>query len=116
MSALENYVLIFQQDVHLEVVDEPEIQLEVVDEPEIQFIVSEQIGGLEQYDYNDLKNLPTLDGEIFQGDMHEKDPTVPDWAKKQTRPVYTASDVGAVSKDEVEILSEETLNNIWNSL
>lgn len=31
--------------------------------------------------YNKLFNKPTLNGKIIQGDMHEIDPTVPEWVK-----------------------------------
>lgn len=37
----------------------------------------------------------------------EKDPTVPAWAKQPDKPVYTAAEVGAATKEEVERLTEE---------
>lgn len=42
----------------------------------------ETLGTGNSYDYNKLINKPTLDGEIIQNDMKEKDPTVPEWIKK----------------------------------
>ena len=47
-------------------------------------------------DYEKLENKPTLDGVPIVGDVKERDPTVPQWAKEETRPVYTAEDVGAI--------------------
>lgn len=32
----------------------------------------------------------------FIGITKEEDPTVPDWAKEETKPIYTATEVGAV--------------------
>ena len=42
----------------------------------------ETLGDGNNHDYNKLINKPTLDGEIIQNDMKEKDPTVPEWIKK----------------------------------
>lgn len=41
------------------------------------------------------------------GITKETDPTVPAWAKQPNKPTYTAEDVGAASKAEVERLSDE---------
>lgn len=67
-------------------------------------------------DYNILKNKPTLNGVVLQGDVQEKDPTVPDWAKSQTRPVYSAQDVGALGKEDVEEISLTALEQLWNTI
>lgn len=67
-------------------------------------------------DYNNLTNKPTLDGVVLQGNVHEKDPTVPDWAKHQSRPVYTAQDVGALDKEDVAELSVDALEALWASI
>ena len=67
-------------------------------------------------DYNALQNKPTLNGVVLQGDVQEKDPTVPDWAKSQTRPVYSAQDVGALGKEDVEELSLTALEQLWNTI
>lgn len=40
----------------------------------------------------------------------ETDPTVPAWAKNETKPTYTAGEVGAASIEQVELLSEEKVN------
>lgn len=36
------------------------------------------------------------------GDFTETDPTVPDWAKQPTKPTYTADEVGAYTKTEID--------------
>lgn len=41
------------------------------------------------------------------GITQETDPTVPAWAKAEQKPTYTAEEVGAASKEEVDKLSEE---------
>ena len=67
-------------------------------------------------DYDKLINKPTLNGKVIEGDINEEDPTVSDWAKEETRPVYSAEDVGAISKDDVVEISIEALEQLWNSL
>lgn len=55
-------------------------------------------------DYSALANKPTLNGETITGDISEKDPTVPDWAKSPNKPVYTATEVGAVAgNNQIEL-------------
>lgn len=44
------------------------------------------------------------------GITQETDPTVPAWAKQPEKPKYTAEEVGAASKEEVERLSEEIVD------
>lgn len=51
-------------------------------------------------DYNKLKNIPTLNGVPIMGDMYERDPTVPEWAKQDQKPTYSASEVNAVCADD----------------
>ena len=70
----------------------------------------------ESWSYNDLHDKPTLNGATIQGDVNEIDPTVSEWAKSQTRPVYTAQDVGALSEGDVVGLSISTLETIWNGI
>lgn len=67
-------------------------------------------------DYEELRNKPKLDGEEIIGDVHEKDPTVPSWAKSTSRPIYNASDVGAVSTDEMQSISIADLETLWNTV
>ena len=83
-----------------------DIRLKVTEEDPIKFKMGEggAIGATD--DYEKLKNLPTLDGVEIRGEMKERDPTVPDWAKKDQKPVYKASEVGALSVDD-EITAKE---------
>lgn len=70
---------------------------------EIQEVFESKGGGT---DYENLNNLPRLNGQVIKGDMEESDPTVPAWAKKETKPTYTAEEVGAISVD-AEVSYEE---------
>ena len=60
--------------------------------------------------YENLDNLPSLDGLTIIGDVHEKDPTVPLWAKTDTKPSYTSDEIGISS------ISIGELEKIWDSL
>ena len=70
--------------------------------------------------YNDLSNKPKINNVVVDGDktasdyglqpagnylIQETDPTVPAWAKNQTKPTYTAEEVGALP-DDTEIPSK----------
>ena len=67
-------------------------------------------------DYNKLKNKPTLNGKEIIGAMEEIDPTVPTWAKSETRPIYTPEDVGAMAEGSVTSVSTTEIDELWNSL
>ena len=56
--------------------------------------------------YNDLEDKPRLNGETIAGDMVEKDPTVPNWAKAPTKPDYNAEEVGAIPKGAIRVLGD----------
>lgn len=45
----------------------------------------------------------------FLNNMKETDPTVPDWAKAETKPTYTAEEVGAIGNDELPIAIDKAL-------
>ena len=52
------------------------------------------------------KELPTKLSQLtndagFIKDYTEKDPTIPAWAKQETKPAYTAAEVGAVTPEEL---------------
>jgi len=57
----------------------------------------EQGGGTN--DYRRLVNKPSINGEILEENYDEKDPTVPSWAKAETKPVYTYGETGAVGAE-----------------
>ena len=67
-------------------------------------------------DYNKLKNKPKLNGNEIIGEVEEIDPTVPTWAKSETRPVYTSEDVGAMAEGSIASVSTTEIDELWNSL
>ena len=91
------------------------IEIDVKDESDrIQFGLNEQYVGTT--DYEKLRNKPKLNGFEIVGDVEEIDPTVPTWAKAETRPVYTPEDIGAMAEGSVTSVSKNELDEIWNSL
>ena len=90
----------------------PEVYLETEELPEVELEAAEAFQQLEQ-DYNNLRNLPRLNGRVLRGDMAELDPTVPAWAKSPVKPEYTAEDVGAVAEKDLEALSFADLETMW---
>lgn len=60
--------------------------------------------------YEMLDDLPRLNGQTIIGDMAEKDPTVPDWAKQETKPKYSYDETG------LEELSIAAIEALWNGL
>lgn len=76
------------------------IPLEVLSDDEaIEMEVSPTGSGSGTYDYNELINKPSINGVPHVGNYDEIDPTVPDWSKEPTKPVYTAEEVGAIDED-----------------
>lgn len=65
-------------------------------------------------DYEKLKNLPLLDGVVIKGNIKERDPTVPDWAKEKSKPAYTADEVGAIGS--ADAMSIKEIDQIFNGL
>lgn len=61
--------------------------------------------------YENLQNLPTLNGEVIKGNINESDPTVPEWAKEPTKPKYTAEEVGATTSDEVNEMIDDAIKD-----
>lgn len=76
------------------------LEVEVDAYEKIRFDVEVHEGTKVAGDYNLLKNIPTLDGIPIMGDMRERDPTVPEWAKQDHKPSYSANEVNAVSVDD----------------
>lgn len=55
-------------------------------------------------DYQNLDNKPTINGTELFDNYDEIDPTVPEWAKQETKPTYTYDEVGAVgAENEIHI-------------
>ena len=91
------------------------IEIDVKDESDhIQFDLNEEYVGTT--DYEKLRNKPKLNGNEIIGEVEEIDPTVPLWAKEETRPVYTPEDVGAMAEGSVISVSTTELDELWNSL
>ena len=66
-------------------------------------------------DKNGTKSFDVMDGLDGEGGItSEDDPTVPSWAKQNTKPTYTASEVGAVTENEVLALINAKLGVIEN--
>lgn len=99
--------MILMQDIQMNIQDESDkLQIEALDE---KFVEGTS-------DYNKLKNKPKLNGNEIIGEVEEIDPTVPLWAKAETRPVYTPEDVGAMAEGSVTNISTTKLDELWNSL
>lgn len=81
---------------------------------DVELKIKEEIYKVHEDDYEKLRNLPTLDGEKIVGNMKERDPTVPAWAKQNSKPSYTADEVGAVGDENALSLSE--IDEIFNGL
>jgi hypothetical protein len=89
-----------------------ELNIDSEEEPEI-VLESDSVEAINN-DYNKLKNKPTLDGIVIEGDIQERDPTVPDWAKQSTKPQYTAEETGAV--DAEAEMSFATIKEVWDQI
>ena len=46
----------------------------------------------------------------------ETDPTVPDWAKQDNKPTYTAEEVGALASDSIVEITPEELESAWGDV
>lgn len=91
------------------------IEMDIKDESDhIQFGLNEEYVGTT--DYEKLRNKPKLNGKEIIGEVEEIDPTVPTWAKAETRPVYTPEDVGAMAEGSVTSVSTTELDELWNSI
>lgn len=102
-------------NVLLSVEEENEnINMNVDEEQPVKLKIDES--GLGTKNYEDLINLPKLNGETIIGNMEEKDPTVPSWAKQESKPVYTPEEVDAVPEDNFMTLQEidELFNSVFN--
>jgi hypothetical protein len=65
-------------------------------------------------DYEKLKNLPHINGTELVGNYDELDPTVPDWAKENTKPSYTPNEINAVDvRDEISFTD---IKEMWDSI
>ena len=93
------------------------ITCNVENEENVNAQVKEQMTEIVTSDYKKLQHLPTLNGEPIIGNVEEKDPTVPIWAKEKTKPSYNANEVNAVPQDSVISFAEidEMFDQVFNS-
>lgn len=90
------------------------VVLNVRDEDRVELDASDNI--FVDADYNKLKHLPKLDGRPIIGDIPELDPTVPAWAKKPTKPDYSAEEVGAIPEGSMVELDAGDFAEMWESI
>ena len=109
--------MILMKDIQMNIQDESDkLQFEIKEDKETLSLDLDEKFVEGTSDYNKLKNKPKLNGNEIIGEVEEIDPTVPTWAKSETRPVYTADDVGAMKEGSVTSVSTNELDEIWNSL
>ena len=65
-------------------------------------------------DYRKLVNKPHINGTELYDNYDEIDPTVPLWAKENTKPEYTAEEVGALNEDAEMSLTD--VKGIWDMI
>lgn len=65
-------------------------------------------------DYEQLINLPSINGTVHKGNYDEIDPTVPGWAKEPNKPTYNYQDTGAVG-GENQVRYEE-IDRMFNTV
>ena len=106
--------MILMKDIQMNIQDESDkLQVEINEDKE-----ALSLGLDEKFveGTSDYKNKPKLNGNEIIGEVEEIDPTVPTWAKAETRPVYTPEDVGAMAEGSVTSVSTIELDELWNSL
>ncbi len=109
--------MILMQDIQMNIQDESDkLQIEINEDKETISLDLDEKFVEGTNDYNKLKNKPKLNGNEIIGEVEEIDPTVPTWAKAETRPVYTPEDVGAMAEGSVTSVSTSELDELWNSL
>lgn len=92
----------------------PTIHLKVTTEEETVGIKAQGVQEVPIDDYRKLKNKPSINGTELNGNYDEIDPTVPDWAKRDKKPTYTAEEIGAVEAGNE--MSYADIQEIWNSI
>lgn len=109
--------MILMKDIQMNIQDESDkLQVEINEDKETLSLDLDEKFVEGTNDYNKLKNKPKLNGNEIIGEVEEIDPTVPTWAKAETRPVYTPEDVGAMAEGSVTSVSTIELDELWNSL
>jgi hypothetical protein len=99
--------------ISVELVKDTEIDADVSRDTEIDAEVSDYVRE-GTTDYEKLSNLPSINGTPLIGNYDECDPTVPDWAKDDTKPAYTTDEIGAINtKDEVSFAD---IKEMWDTI
>ena len=65
-------------------------------------------------DYQKLDNKPSINGTELYDNYDEIDPTVPGWAKTQSKPSYTADEIGAVSGQDT--IKYDEIDRMFNAV
>lgn len=100
-----------------------DVDLSIVNDAELDFFINDDTGfdveikdayPVTTSDYRKLNNLPTINGEVLLDNYDEIDPTVPEWAKQETKPDYTPDEVGAV--DVNNEMSLAAVKELWDSV
>ena len=109
--------MILMQDIQMNIQDESDkLQIEINEDKETLTLGLDEKFVEGTSDYNKLKSKPKLNGNEIIGEVEEIDPTVPTWAKAETRPVYTPEDIGAMAEGSVTSVSTTELDELWDSL
>lgn len=109
--------MILMQDIQMNIQDESDkLQIEINEDKETLTLGLDEKFVEGTNDYNKLKNKPKLNGNEIIGEVEEIDPTVPTWAKAETRPIYTPEDIGAMAEGSVTSISTTELDELWISL
>lgn len=109
--------MILMKDIQMNIQDESDkLQIEINEDKETLTLDLDEKFVEGTNDYNKLKNKPKLNGNEIIGEVEEIDPTVPTWAKSETRPIYTPEDIGAMAEGSVTSVSTTEIVELWSSL
>lgn len=75
--------------------------------PDVYDQLMELIKGLGGVDPDDIAKA--VADYLAAHPIEETDPTVPEWAKNKTKPIYSAAEVGAISQDDLQAATNEAL-------
>lgn len=75
--------------------------------PDVYDQLMELIKGLGGVDPDDIAKA--VADYLAAHPIEETDPTVPEWAKNKTKPIYSAAEVGAISQDDLQATTNEAL-------
>lgn len=76
-------------------------------EPDVYDQIMERLNSLGSIDPEDVAKA--VSDYLEAHPIDEKDPTVPEWAKAKRKPTYTASEVGAISQDDLQTATDNAL-------